>query len=543
MDDNTNNTLKYFNEFIQIFKDPNGLKLDSYTAAGENRDDFTYWIERKLDNLGGIKGGSSYKFGIYKYKKKPEDRNGYMCDGTYAWVKKYGETADEAFEYVKNRICNIYQLVCEENINYDKLGEVAKEDAYMWKIAFLYSNKRLVNVYKQEVLEVAAKRLGIEVNGEESIASLQKSLMEYYNKNKKYYDNDVIKFGSKVWNVGTTELLNCNQLIKYGAPGTGKTFTAKKDAEFLFENWKIEANNQTANFSDYYEFVQFHPSYSYEDFIEGIKPVLVNGKTELKLRNGIFKSFCKKSAKYELWLLENGLIPENKLEEITVKDVKEKIKNDNPCPFHFPDNAKDEDLICKYIPPYFFLIDEINRADLSRVFGELMYCLEYRGYSGRIKTQYSEMEQGDTIFYAEGDQHYFFIPENVYIIGTMNTIDRSIESFDFALRRRFMWQRVVPNENVLKEYFNEICEQNFVDKVINAWKTLNKEIESLLGEDYQIGHSYLMKLDKYSGYNETSYRKVIWEKHINPILEEYFRGSGNQGKEQIEKLSKKFFNN
>ena len=526
-------------------------KLVDYTGIKEDRQDFTYLIEWKLDDYGGIKGGSSYKFGIYQCNEKPDERNGYKFveenGNIYAWATKYGDTKDEAFEQIKKRIQKIVQAASEVNgVGFDTIEKIDLGDAYKWKIAFLYSKNRLVPVYQKTALITAAKRLGvITYNNDITIAKLQKALVDYFNdKNKEEnhpseYD-DISSFGKYVWQIGTTDLSQSNQIIKYGAPGTGKTYTTKIEAEEFFKIWKMDSGNMKAEFKDHYEFVQFHPSYSYEDFIEGIKPVLdVNGKTELKLKDGIFKNFCKKAAKYELWLIQNGVLKNKNLAEVTYADVKDIRGEGNP--FVFPEGIIDDDFISQYIPPYFFIIDEINRADLSRVFGELMYCLEYRGYEGRIKTQYSELESGDTVFYEEYGQRYFFIPNNVYIIGTMNTIDRSIESFDFALRRRFLWQRIDPDEKVLQDYFDEKSKSEFGDYIIPKWKELNKKISSntLLGEDYQIGHSYLMKLDKYSNCTKTSYRDLIWTKHIQPILEEYFRGTG-EAKKQIEELKNVF---
>lgn len=526
-------------------------KLVDYTGIKEDRQDFTYLIEWKLDDYGGIKGGSSYKFGIYQCNEKPDERNGYKFveenGNIYAWATKYGDTKDEAFEQIKTRIKEIVQAASEvTGVVFDTIEKIDLGDAYKWKIAFLYSKNRLVPVYQKTALITAAKRLGVITdNNDITIAKLQKALVDYFNdKNKEEnhsseYD-DISSFGKYVWQIGTTDLSQSNQIIKYGAPGTGKTYTTKIEAEEFFKIWEMDSVNKTLIFSDHYEFVQFHPSYSYEDFIEGIKPVLdVNGKTELKLKDGIFKNFCKKAAKYELWLIQNGVLKNKNLAEVTYADVKEISGEGNP--FVFPEGIIDDDFISQYIPPYFFIIDEINRADLSRVFGELMYCLEYRGYKGRIKTQYSELESGDTIFYEENGQHYFFIPNNVYIIGTMNTIDRSIESFDFALRRRFLWQRINPNEAVLQDYFDEKNKPDFGKYIIPQWKALNEKISSntLLGEDYQIGHSYLMKLDKYPNCTKTSYRDLIWTKHIQPILEEYFRGTG-EAKNQIEVLKKVF---
>ena len=532
-------------EFLDKFKTPDTLTLEKYTDNGEKRDDFTYWVEWKLDCFGGIKGGSSYKFGIYKYNKRPGAD--VKSDNQYAWGDKLGNTCDEAFGNVKKKILDVIKYSSGDTVEYNNIEAINLGPAFKWKIAFLYSKNRLVPVYKKEALFQAAKRLEV-LPEKVTVASLQKALMDYYNKHADKFDNDICSYGSYVWTIGNADLSQSNQIIKYGAPGTGKTYSVEIEAKEFFDIWQLDAQNSTEDFKDHYEFVQFHPSYSYEDFIEGIKPVLgADGNTKLQLKDGIFKTFCRKAAQYEIWLLKNGIMKpgdqeKGKLSEILVKDVR--INSCEKCPISIPENAKDDEPVQDYIPPYFFVIDEINRADLSRVFGELMYCLEYRGYGGRIKTQYSELEDGDTIFYDDNGQHYFFIPENVYIIGTMNTIDRSIESFDFALRRRFLWQRVDPSESVLQEYFDKKGKQDFYEYLVPLWKKLNNKIAGnpLLGEDYEIGHSYLMKLDKYPDCDKPSaYRDIIWQKHILPILEEYFRGMGGEAKQQIDDLKKEFF--
>lgn len=540
-------------KFLGMFNDLNKLQLKDYTGNGDNREDFTYWVEWKLDCFGGIKGGSSYKFGIYKYNEKPAERQGYTSDDQYAWATKYvkngGNNHEEAYKTIKTAIIQVVDAVKGEIIDYKKIEEVDLGEAYKWKIAFLFSNNKLIPVYKKNVLELAAKRIGVELpKGKITIAQLQEKLVDYYNEHTKDKDyGDICSFGAYVWTIGNTDLSQSNQIIKYGAPGTGKTYSVEIEAKEFFELWQLDAQNSTEIFEEHYEFVQFHPSYSYEDFIEGIKPVLgAEGKTILQLKDGIFKKFCKKAAKYELWLLEKGIIqPDDKESYKQLHNIKvENVKEINGGPFNFPPNVNSEDPIKKFIPPYFFVIDEINRADLSRVLGELMYCLEYRGYGGRIKTQYSELEDGDTVFYEKDGSHYFFIPENVYIIGTMNTIDRSIESFDFALRRRFLWQRVDPSESALQEYFDKKEKEEFYEYLVPLWKNLNKKIaaEPLLGEDYEIGHSYLMKLDKYPDCKTPSaYRDIIWQKHILPVLEEYFRGMGGEAKRQIDDLEKAFF--
>ena len=525
---------KLLEEFLEKFIDLSKLTLDNYTSLGDDRDDFTYWVEHKLDEFGGIKGGNSSKFGIYRYNTQPKSN----YDDKYAWTSS-SKDREDAFKRVQNSLKAIVKAAQSEEVSYDEIDNVELGDAYKWKVAFLYSSGKLVPVYTISPLKRAARRLGISFDeNNATIGTLQKELMGYFNGNKEQYDN-IYDFGAYVWEIGTSDFLRCNQLIKYGAPGTGKTYTTKKEAEGFFDEWCSSIGGGTNfEFNNHYEFVQFHPSYSYEDFIEGIKPVWENNNTVLKLKDGIFKAFCKRAAKYELWLLEN--IKDKTLEKITVGDVMAAVDNCSNHPFNYIKNMENEmnKKIIEYIPPYFFVIDEINRADLSRVFGELMYCLEYRGYEGKIKTQYSELQHDDTVFFKENEQNYFFIPKNVYIIGTMNTIDRSIESFDFALRRRFLWQRIDPNEDVLRDYFkrNNI---RIGDYIISRWKGLNDAIKKKLGSDYQIGHSYLMKLDEYPETTPACYRNAIWEKHIKPILEEYFRGTGREG-DQIDDLKKIF---
>ena len=238
------------------------LRLEQYTNNGQDRDDFTYWIEWKLDCFGGIRGGSSYKFGIFKTNETPSiTKQGYSYDeeNHYAWANKYGLTSDNAFGKILNDIITVIQSVQKE-IAYEAIERVDLGDAFKWKIAFLYSNYRLVPVYKKEVLYTASKRLGIlDGNGSSSsVAQLQKKLVEFYNKNSQTYNNDICFFGREIWRIGNLDLFQSKQIVKYGAPGTGKTYTAKMDAEDFFEIWKLDAGNPSLNFTDHYDFVQFH---------------------------------------------------------------------------------------------------------------------------------------------------------------------------------------------------------------------------------------------------------------------------------------------
>lgn len=320
------------------------------------------------------------------------------------------------------------------------------------------------------------------------------------------------------------------QYIMYGAPGTGKTYSCDKDISVHYTLWRqpyasVPQIPVTPNVLN----LQFHPSYSYEDFIDGIRPVMKDGLVQLKLVDGLFKTFCKSAAVWEKDIIK--AIPDKKevsLDEIMVNEIIGKVKGDHWS--HLKSINKPQSTpLSAVIPPYYVVIDEINRADLSRVFGELMKCLEYRGYTGKIKTQYSSLvdtNNEDSCYFLEKGENFFFIPNNLYLVGTMNTIDRSVESFDFALRRRFQWIEVVPDYTLLF-YFLE----KPLRPAVESLRKLNTLIagEPLLGKDYCIGHAYLMKLgNSGNGFDLLSFKKIIWDSSIQPLLEEYLRGSRSE---------------
>ena len=272
------------------------------------------------------------------------------------------------------------------------------------------------------------------------------------------------------------EILENKNIIFHGAPGTGKTYSVLKAVESL-----------TGGDTSRYTLVQFHPSYGYEDFIDGIKPVKGenSGNINLELENGTFKDICKRA-------FEN------------LKSTEE-------------------------TKPYFFIADEINRAELSRVFGELLLCLEddkrLRIVDGnvegtKIKTQNSNLWEDKHAVLIENNQRFFGIPENLYFIGTMNDIDRSVDSFDMALRRRFTWIRTEFNERALRETYSG---HNKLEDYIKACYNLNDYITLDkgygLGFDYQLGQSYFLK-PKDLTQDELD---IAWDKYIAPLLTEYLR--------------------
>lgn len=279
--------------------------------------------------------------------------------------------------------------------------------------------------------------------------------------------------------ISMKELLDTGNkaIILYGPPGTGKTYHAEElvcqelciDRADL-EKHKFDAAAATSG-NGAWTLVQFHPNYTYEDFIGGISPSLDGNSISYKLKVGIFKQLCDSASK-----------PENQDKKFVI------------------------------------VIDEINRADLSSVFGELMYGLEYRGRTMTIPN------------FAEK----FVIPGNVYIIGTMNSMDKSLVTFDLALRRRFAFYKVMPQisvlENMLADYnVDERCLSGFIARC----KELNEKISNpssplRLNREYQIGHAYYGKIRDFlsKGSDEpqlitTFDLEKLWEYHLYPLLEEY----------------------
>jgi len=367
---------------------------------------------------------------------------------------------------------------------------------------------------------------------------------------------------SKIGNTPQYNLLLSNkQLIMNGAPGTGKTYSARNIiADILLDTSLFESENKKEEIKRVrMDMVQFHPSYDYTDFIDGIRPDLSGNELKYSLKNGSFKSFCRRAGVIERILAAGKKVDAGSIEdflsgedesikkfwklEIEKGELKKEINKVNGS----KDESKDiAEFDLSKLPSFLFIIDEINRAEISKVLGEIMYCLDpdYRGIKGAISTQYSALATDET-FFINKDNDKFFIPSNVYIIGTMNDIDRSVEVFDFALRRRFAWYEVKPDEvmdDVLKSMGIEtLLEQNYENYKTKIDDINDAIVDKLkLGRHYHLGPSYFAKINLY--YDESKdYENAIekvWDNHISQILNEYVKGRGKEN--EVEDIRKGF---
>lgn len=259
-------------------------------------------------------------------------------------------------------------------------------------------------------------------------------------------------------------------IILYGPPGTGKTYNTVIKAVEIIKGEDLTGQDYGSVKKEYNQlvnegrikFVTFHQSYGYEEFVQGIKPVTKEGEISYEVQDGIFKEFCDEKA--------------------------EKDKNSN----------------------YVFIIDEINRGNISKIFGELITLIEDNKREGA-----SEAMKITLPYKKDGEDVEFSVPENVYIIGTMNTADRSIAAIDTALRRRFTFIEMMPDNKVL-----EGVKVGDID-IPQMLKTMNERIAVLYDREHTIGHAYFMPLMNKEK-PKIADLKDIFRNKIIPLLQEYF---------------------
>ena len=476
------------------------MSLEEYT--GNKKNEFTYWLEHRTKNktefghIGGPAGGlANLKSGICfcggkEYNTNKNVQVCYSKDKNYVWLKRiYDKDNDpqKAFEVIKKKIIAIIEASEKGDLDtIESINLIPDYDSYKWAIAFYYQdpNKiKIIDIFNKGVLERIAKNKLKDANLavseiykkilkdktytlEEMMQELSKPLWEEYGKGTSKVETNTPQGDAMLNKPNNQRNIPLNQIL-YGPPGTGKTYTTINKALEILANYgeieKIPDNRQkqkeifdTFVTKGQIEFVTFHQSYGYEEFVEGIKPSVKNGTVIYETKNGVFKNLCKKA-----------LEGKNK--------------------------------------PYILIVDEINRGNIAKILGELITLIEPSKRIGK-----SEGLQLTLPYSGES----FGVPSNLYIIGTMNTADRSIALLDTALRRRFEFVEMMPDFEYLKD--KKISDSGNTIELGRLLESMNNRIEFLLDREHTIGHSYFMGVESIEDLHEVFKNKII------PLLQEYF---------------------
>lgn len=573
---------------IKNLNNPNiePLDLDTYCLGkGDKNPDhndngygtFSWWVEFYLKDLGAVGGSSSAVHGIYYSPKSKCYRNGtnngisqeigneqtektssnnnaqsYFTEGTYRFIKgelginKDSVAIESCYSNCKPNtvvLNKIYYLFNMEKSD-TKLIPIFKEDSLdnVVKQIVLDESTQLNNwesksqaIFEQFVTFLDSKQNKItELDSIPTASGADNNKVEYVtiNEGLKSTAINLFKsycFGCFFWSTFENqgglsnkidELISRGDknIILTGAPGTGKTFACQSYAReqvsnFIYENnlEKAEGKQSAYLTVDYFiKTVQFHPGYDYSDFIEGLRPKKVDSNIIYDRKDGIFKDFCRQVVEF----------------------------NKNHKYANLAESAK-----------FFFIIDEINRGEVSKIFGEAFSMIETdkrapvdsksEDVSNKVDTQYSSLiEDKDN----DPFQHGFYIPENVYILATMNEIDRSLEAMDFAFRRRFSWLTVEVEDTLNEIIVNSVLDActNSVSKnmseIEDSFNKLNELIKKNLGSDYMLGGSYLTSLKNSSKTSVKTLKEELWNNHLEPIIKDYIKGS----EDKIEDYKSKF---
>ena len=560
------------------------MSIDEYIIGkGQQNKSLCYALEKgKYKNLFlGISGGSASKFGIYwNEKTKSYKDQGNKVIPLSELDQRFSKLKSDLYEILKEgirfnfenpifdmkrstnefigRSAMVTKLLCIYSEGDPFFGVNINSQKEFWNHFVSQTNQGGPYLQNHKIIELVSKTYP-----ELEPSKLGTMLFEYsklFMENKE--ENSTMDSSNNFRHQLTQTLLQSKNLILRGAPGTGKTYLAKEIAKDLTEGHEEQIG-----------FVQFHPSYDYTDFVEGLRPVSNgDGAIEFKLEDGIFKKFCQRAKEAqktggqdnfeETWAKLTDAINEKQGQYFFSRSsVPASLNSQGNVKFDSPvatkekvyllykgedtnlkyetyqkivlDHMKESYGLCDYVSPtidtdkkFVFIIDEINRGEISKIFGELFFSIDpgYRGERGSVSTQYANLHETDEKFY---------IPENVYIIGTMNDIDRSVDTFDFAMRRRFRFVEVTAESQVgmLDDVLGDKAEE-----AKTRLRNLNAAIENVqeLNSHYHIGPSYFLKLKDVDFDYE-----LLWSDYLKPLLEDYLRGSYEED-ETLETLKKAF---
>ena len=479
---------KLLSEFQRLFpkEEIKDLTLSRYCIGTGVNNSFCWWIEKGLDQLGRYSPGSSKTYKIW-YNKESDQ---------YLYSSFVKTKADENPEMTNEELMSFLAKELHSVINNEEqLSTLKFGESFILKILYSYYPETYLPINSSVHINNLLRLLGLEEDC---------SNKDIFGKNKFLFD--------EVYKRETEQKISPVEFMRI--------------IYALFDLDKGYNNSQGYSAAGDVAFVQFHPSYDYTDFIEGLRPTEPNddGMVGFEKMDGIFKNFCIKA-------LSN---PSKK---------------------------------------YVFIIDEINRGEVAKIFGELFYSID-PGYrvskemiekhlSGEapitaIRTQYSSMAKSPNPFDLALDENenygHFFIPSNVYILGTMNDIDRSVESMDFAFRRRFTWKEIKASDTqaaILRtssSWGGTLPQESLLTEIEKRMKLINDFIwndEKDTGIEgfsaaYHIGASYFLKLAQYDNGKSVDPFLKLWTNHLESLFIEYLRGTGHEKK--IKELKNIFLN-
>lgn len=648
----------------------NNLTPSTYNKSGD-QDTFTYWLEFGLGRLlGSIKGGDSSKLGLYERKNEPKGPRAHVQAGeVYSWKKKYGASADEAFRNIHSRIIEVANAAWKGELAL--VQEIDLEHVLKWKIAFIYQDANtpcVLPIYKYKSLSAIAGEADKQVAQADLYARLleqrgEKPVLAYgfdlWDSLEEVPDDEEVTDAWEIAGQTKEEAFKppLNQIL-FGPPGTGKTYNTINQTlailapEFLAQNsddgpesrkrLKTEFDRFAA--ANRVRFVTFHQSFSYEDFVEGLRALPPNSEGNpsdslaYDVAKGVFVQLCLDARsdpvlEQKLGLKKDPTIWKISIEEASgegrtrrycfqhgearigwhkVGDIRQadladpSLKlgsNDQSSLSSFGREIEEGDmLVClgtrksicgvgvvageyEYTPavpegvrkdyvqrlpvnwllsdidfditalnggrgltlktvypmsriswpelqqglqqagfsltsepkkpataeklPYVLIIDEINRGNISRIFGELITLIEPSKRAGAAEALEVVLPYS---------RRHFSVPDNVYLIGTMNTADRSLAGLDIALRRRFAFREMPPQPKLLD------CIEVAGVNIGQLLRVMNQRIEVLLDREHCLGHAYFIPL-KEEGLEEGDLLvklELIFRNQILPLLQEYF---------------------